>query len=304
MLIMGGGKLTDFNHGDLKIYKSTDGGESWVEKASFAAQGLVGLQPLTIRGGMTWRRGAAWLTGNCVNHDAATDYKNFRSDDAGESWTPSGEIRSPLIDSPYEMPRALGGGIWLMPTRRTFDESIPGFTTLTIKKTTDYGASWNPSSDVPVPADAVTPSILTMCAITPQIIIAGGRADSTLDANYLPLWRSTDAGDSWSHLNAADVTGFPTSGDPPEIREIRRLTEDAAMLTWGPTQNDGDIPIAITLDKGVTWNTVPTMDGIDLTTGTMAFARAAIARNGDIITALTRFDGDNNKSQIISITLS
>lgn len=303
ILITGGGLITDISHGDLKIYKSTDNGLTWVEKASFAAQAAEVLQPLQIRGGMTFQREGIWLTGNCINEEDATEYYNFRSDDKGESWTPLGEIRAPLADRPYEMPRALEDGRWLMPTRRTFDSSIPDFTTLTVKIGTAYGAAWSASNPLPVPADAGTPAVATLCAFTSQIIVAGGHIDSALDPNYAPLWRSTDSGETWTHITGDKIAGFPTTGAPPEILAIRRLTADSAMLTWGPTQNDGETPIAISTDQGLNWYLNPTMEDIDLTAGTYAGARAATAEDGRIITALTRFAGDDNISQIISIRL-
>lgn len=118
----------------------------------------------------------------------------FRSDDLGETWTPS------------------SSGLSVLPTLAlAFDPSLPGVLYLGagfrgIFKSEDGGASWRQVDPTALPADAFIDAIF-VDPVDPQIVLAANRLSS------MPgLLRSTDAGETWARVS--DIVPNRLVADP------------------------------------------------------------------------------------------
>jgi photosystem II stability/assembly factor-like uncharacterized protein len=176
------------------LYRSTDGGNNWDEIPGFEESeriASIAINPKNSKEIYVGVLGALW---------SDSEHRGvYKSTDGGATWnkilyigpkTGAGDV---IMDP--ENPNILYASMWEF--RRTGWGFASGGATSGLYKSTDGGANWNkihngfPAGDLGRIAVAVAPS-------DSNILYA---VLETEDKSKNGLWKSTDAGNSWEHLN-------------------------------------------------------------------------------------------------------
>lgn len=231
-----GGFEVDLPFGTL--FKSTDGGASWLESDSGLSGGMARsllLDPLspamlyasTVQGLATQTRsfrstdgGATWtaLSGaplilaiDPVTTETLYGADNFSSPEVASKSTDAGATWTPLNTGPFAIDFTT---IAVDPQNHDtvyagfFDAVGFGLATGGILKSTDGGASWSSSAGVSNPASADLPNCeVDSIAVDP---VHEGTLYASLGRCGLGVYQSTDGGSSW----AAFGVGFPSQTGP------------------------------------------------------------------------------------------
>ena len=176
------------------LYHSTDGGNNWKEIAGFEKSERIAsivINPKNSKEIYVGVLGALWSD--------SEDRGVYKSTDGGESWSkilyigPKTGAADVIMDP--NNPNILYASMWEF--RRSGWGFASGGATSALYKSTDGGANWNkihngfPAGDLGRIAVAVAPS-------DSNIIYA---VLETEEKDKNGLWKSTDAGNSWEHLN-------------------------------------------------------------------------------------------------------
>ena len=176
------------------LYHSTDGGNNWKEVAGFENSeriASIAINPNNTNEIYVGVLGALWSD--------SEDRGVYKSSDGGKTWNkilyigPSTGAGDVIMDP--KNPNTLYASMWEF--RRSGWGFSSGGSTSALYKSTDGGANWNkihngfPAGDLGRIAVAVAPS-------DSNIIYA---VLETEDKSKNGLWKSTNAGQSWEHLN-------------------------------------------------------------------------------------------------------
>ncbi len=160
---------------------------------------------------------------------SSLSWRNVGPNRGGRAITVVGTVARPLE---YYF-GATGGGVW---------------------KTTDAGVTWNPVGDGQFATSSV--GAIAQCEANPDIIWAG-MGEVQFRGNVIPgdgLYRSTDAGKTWTHAGLASKTGQQMIGrvriDPTDCN---RLYVAAFGDPYGPNDERG---VYRSVDGGATWERV------------------------------------------------
>lgn len=160
---------------------------------------------------------------------SALSWRNVGPNRGGRSITVTGTSARPLE---YYF-GATGGGVW---------------------KTTDAGSTWNPVGDGQFKTSSA--GAMAQCQANPDVVWAGF-GEVQLRGNVIPgdgVYRSTDAGETWTHMGLASSTGQQMVGrvrlDPADCNRVY-----AAVLgdPFGPNEERG---IYRSTDGGANWQRV------------------------------------------------
>lgn len=176
------------------LYHSTDGGNNWKEIAGFENSeriASIAINPNNSKEVYVSVLGALWSD--------SEDRGVYKTTDGGENWEKILYIgpktgASDVIMDPNN-PNILYASMWEF--RRTGWGFASGGSTSALYKSTDGGANWNkihngfPAGDLGRIAVAVAPSDSTIIYAVLE----------TEEKTKNGLWKSTDAGGSWEHLN-------------------------------------------------------------------------------------------------------
>ena len=176
------------------LYHSTDGGNNWKEVAGFENSeriASISINPNNTNEIYVGVLGALWSD--------SEDRGVYKSSDGGKTWNkilyigPSTGAGDVIMDP--KNPNTLYASMWEF--RRSGWGFSSGGSTSALYKSTDGGANWNkihngfPAGDLGRIAVAIAPS-------DSNIIYA---VLETEDKSKNGLWKSTNAGQSWEHLN-------------------------------------------------------------------------------------------------------
>ncbi len=176
------------------LYKSTDGGSNWNKIEGFENSeriSSIAINPDNTDEMYVGVLGALW--------NDSEDRGVYKSNDGGKTWDkvlyigPSTGAADVIMDP--KNPSILYTSMWEF--RRSGWSFVSGGKTSALYKSTDSGKTWNkihngfPTGDLGRIAIAVAPSDST---ILYSVLETGEKATNG-------LWKSTNAGESWEHLN-------------------------------------------------------------------------------------------------------
>ena len=183
-IIIGTGEF--WIHGGTGVWKSTDGGETWVHKD-------LSPEPTTF---FRIRYGS---DGTTVH--AATNYGYYRSTDGGDTWTHI-QFNGAVTDLAI-VPSVTGGpqDVIYMPRW-----GVGLFVSL------DSGLTWGLASNSTMPTEDIARGSVAVCAANPGVIyVAFTRKlevieDDELHYEYpmLGIWKTTNYGYNWTEVSPAD----------------------------------------------------------------------------------------------------
>jgi hypothetical protein len=252
-------------HFGCKMHRSDDDGRSWQELPAPAfpldAAGSPTLfQVWTLEAGLSSQPGRLWA--------GALPAGLFRSNDRGASWQ--------LVDALWNVPERAkwaGGGYddagihTISPDPRDADKVFVAISCGGVWDSPDDGQSWDLRGDGLVAAymppeqagvrEVQDPHRVARCAVAP---------DTMWMQHHCGIFRSTDAGDTWTQLRLpGDDFGFAVVAHPhdpltawfvPGIKDELRVPRDGAFA------------VTRTSDGGKTWQTfrdgLPQRDAYDL----------------------------------------
>lgn len=209
---------------DGGVWKTTNGGTTWLPKTDFLATlatGSLALDPSNPEI-IYWGTGEPYYSG-----DAYGGAGVFRSTDGGETWASiglSGEKRIPRIvvdpTNPARIFAATWGGVY---------------------RTTNTGGSWTKTLTSGYGYDVVIHP-------TNPLILYAGIGDNTSSAG---IYKSTDNGVTWSKLSS----GLPASADVNRLKiEIARSSPSIVYALMSARSPFGGMLGAYkTTDDGTTW---------------------------------------------------
>lgn len=239
-----------------KIYRSTDGGDTWTIAASVPFSAGAG-QPHGCYGCTGIQRRGAIVGGNFGGTPASGTLLQFtRSLDAGITWSNNPPL---YVDTDGSWVNAIATGAngkLAAGVASVFGVTPP----IKISLSTDYGTTW--PSTVPLPATGSPNAfdIFSITWVTSDIVLASGQVSGTGGASTTPLWRSTNAGTSWTQIPSGNISDWHAPAAQRGIYEVRRLTRDLCAFGWGRTFNDGTPPWRFSADAGATWLVPTTSD--------------------------------------------
>ncbi len=232
--------------GGGEIFKTTDGGASWVRQRAGGAEAILAIQFLDAS------RGWALTSGSAV----------LRTTDAGANWESSGAI-APVGNFPALVPEYLPT-ITAVDARNVYVSFMSSFTfgLMPLYRSTDGGVSWQsaggeayawPANDSPVPRITATGKFW--------------RIKEKVDSSNLLIGKeygvgvSLDGGLGYSVvLSVAVPAGYDEFVAKPEL--IVRGDREAAVITRA-RRADGATVVTIytTADGGTSWSQVVSGDG-------------------------------------------
>jgi photosystem II stability/assembly factor-like uncharacterized protein len=241
--------IGDANDNLTKIMRSTDGAASWTTAADFNPGGQ--LSPTKyVAGFATYNRDSAIAYG-ILAVGAIDGFESMvaRSTDHGATWSrESGNTTGAMNSVTYMLAPGPGGLVFACNA------------TNGVYKSTDNGATWTGPLALPSPAGSTRDFPFCATCITDQIILVGGRYNFASGNSNAYLCRSTDAGATWSLIDASAIANWPVTTAGISILEIHRLTKRGAILTFNYNTVNSNVPLSFSVDAGITW-TAPTVAG-------------------------------------------
>jgi photosystem II stability/assembly factor-like uncharacterized protein len=262
---------------------SDDAGISWLPDVAMPPDGLgFGCAPIRFRD-----PAHGWTTGGPLNQALEA------TADGGRTWTQV-QPRNPRASGrnlvAYQAPAFAENGqgldgvllTWLFPPADPNSAGRSG--QVTIDRTSDGGATWQPTT---APPDANLPFLGDVIPVAPLGATDWLVAGSSLGSR---LWRTTDAGGSWTAIAAADL--------PSPIASLGFVD---ATTGWAI---DLDGALHATADRGQTWRALSPVAATRTrpsatpspAVGTGPFAWTLVSSEGDLATydivqAIHRRDG-------------
>lgn len=295
---------TDGAQGSIKFFRSTNGGATWT-----LAQTMDGNRPFFdpqnyAFGAGTYQRGKLLMLGSLMQPSSITPLQLFSSTDGGVTWTASTFIYGGQTSYPVGTPLLTDGGFWYIGSGTEFQLDSTRLWSMTIKLSSDYGATWTKSDVIETHTETWDPNIFALCAFDDDNLVAVGTARINGEESYPPIWYSADSGISWTHVPASDVTDWCTDDALASVFTVKRLTRDCAVLGSDGLRNSSNVPIILTNDMGHTWDIVPTVSQGTITDGSMASGRMITATNGSVIVPIITSNIDGQHSQLWTLDIS
>lgn len=227
---------------DFHIHRSLDGGESWSEVWTFTGDPSFIKATGIACSALTWDRANVLLSGRVPDDHGNLVASYCTSTDGGATWTLGPNLQPPPTRPTAWTAAAAPNGLWIL-----------GHARKNIFKTTNHGFNWLNLGPLPEPAPSTDVVFFAADWITNQILLAGGLGAGGGWNNKPALWRSPDAGQTWTRLTAADVAEFVSTSFTPGFQEIKRLTRDTVLLGMLIDSSTSQSPIRMSIDAGQTF---------------------------------------------------
>jgi hypothetical protein len=284
---------TDGNQKDFFVWRSINYGESWTKVKTFASGGTHANGPW-VQSATTYQRSAgAMVGGPIVNNDGVVLSQIIYTEDKGQTWSDGGVIQPPGPESGLLAIQAKPGQNFLYGVRRDLTYNAHPLLTLDGGHTTPPGPSGGAGE------------VLAVAWLTDSDAVAGGFGQGGSDEHWPYLWWSDDGAQTWHHVAASDIAGWPTSGtNHPAVRNLHRITADAvALCLWNCDQGAPD-PVIISTDKGHTYTITGTGWDISSSQGVGGQGQMVTTLGGQLIAVIERSPGESSGAEIWRGTLS
>jgi hypothetical protein len=124
-----------------------------------------------------------------------------------------------------------------------------------IARTSDYGATWTPLLQLGGYNDYPWGIPYAIAAFDRDAIALAGGLSNNPPTSDPGVWWSNDAGATLHRLSASDIAGWPGGSGGVLCTEVKRLTDDAAILAWEVQNGQGPASCwAISMDRGHTYS--------------------------------------------------
>lgn len=271
---------------DAYVVRTADGGATWNEVAHYSQSRPPSIA-LWTGAALSYDAGKALLGGRFSSPTMPDGrHDTLRSLDEGLTWELAPNPNTSTANTiPYCL-AARPGGVWLA-----------GMDGDTLFRTTDYGAHWTTTGALPNPSGLLARRINDITWITNDIVIAVGQHSATVDQLWADIYRSTDAGQTWTNIPRTDIAGWPTAGTGYQCHMVKRLTRDLVALGLMRATNINIEPWRFSLDGGLTWPLIPTAPAINPAENNGAPGACCTSNDGHIIlSCITRGAGpDRNR---------
>lgn len=122
----------------------------------------------------------------------------------------------------------------------------------------DNGANWSAAGALPAPPGALNFECYAATYLTEDHVLVGGHWATSGADLYPPLYRSANGGASWTHVEAAHIQDWPSSGTILTCMELHRIFAGAAIMGLGHLQERTFPPWRYSIDGGSTWQSPAT----------------------------------------------
>ena len=216
--------------GQARIYKTTDGGQSWALLYQTQQLGVF------FDGMDFWDEDHGLVFGDPINNK----WMILTTADGGRSWQPVPESALPVMQ-PNEAAFAASGSSMVMQGKRNVWIASGGAMSSRVFRSTDRGRTWA-ASTTPLPAGEAT-GLFGMQFFSPKIgMVVGGNYKQEKQPG-LNAAITRDGGLTWQTVS-------PTN--PPGLKEAVALLPGDRLLVIGPSGT------SLSADQGQTWQALDT----------------------------------------------
>lgn len=233
-----------------KIYRSADNANSWLLTGDWPFGTAMGSRVNNINAIISYNRGDFLAAGQFMTDPTQPPHYLARSLDKGLTWsTQAAWSYLSTHDFAGTLFAAGGGRMYCGVQHRpvlNFKASM--------YRSDDNGFSWTACAALPMPPTTLGSFTQTITAFTRDHVLVGGLAGTDPVSNTAGLWRSTDAGASWTRIDKSAISGWPTGGGYNTVCELKRLTRWIGIMGWDQ-YSDSPAPLfAATNDGGNTFS--------------------------------------------------
>lgn len=165
-------------------------------------------------------------------------------------------------------------------------------------KSTDHGATWAILSTLPVPSGTNFLKPYAITILTDQIWLISGLHNPSAVANIPALYRTTDAGATWTRISSSVIANWPADGNPVTIGEVKRITRDAAIMAARSDAAGSIPPWWMSNDQGATWDQITISGGAAIPSFANGVGAIVTSQSGKIILPLFAAAGGGAHLQI------
>jgi predicted neuraminidase len=203
------------------------------------------------------------------------------STDGGHHWSPAQRLPDGVLGPIKNKPVVLKNGTWLLPSSREVGTPEHNRWFIQMEYSADKGRTWHAETPIesPVGLEAIQPSVLTL-SDGKLALIARTRQ------GVLAMSRSSDQGQTWSPLVAADLPNPNSGADAITLADGRQLVIYNHAGHWPDRPGDGPrYPLNVGLsDDGVHWHNAFTLESKPLPDG---YAYPAVIQTRDGLVHVT-----------------
>lgn len=279
--------FNDFNNNDAGVWRSTDAANTWTLVLDCNPSNPTGslIQCSTI---LSYGRNSAIATGLLARNNIHGFYSEVaRSTDFGATWN-------------IEIGNAMGnaGDLFKVSANAGNGKFLAGHDRDGFFTSTDHGNSWTATGGMTPPGGTSQTVTRSGTWLTNEIVLAGGSLTSTGDKYFPWLWRSTDSGATWAHIDASNIDSWPTTAAAKQVTEIHRLTKNGAIIGTAGNGFYAVAPWWYSIDAGLTWKQ-PDTGGFNWPDyNPSATGAIVITQSGKVICPLDNRNTGGNELQI------
>ena len=270
----------EVNDDVVYVHRSTNAGVTWSTVASYPGPNQVGVAPLAASGGCGFHTSKAVLVGRFQTAAQGGEVEFLQSLDQGETWDMGPAI---YPNDVHPKPRVIANG--------GAGNFCIGMAELEVWVSNDYCEEFQAAQILPKPAGFFSGEVTAFAWMDENVVLCAGGGNSSGQKDWPYLYRSTDRGDHWTHIDAADIASWPPHENTRVIWEVHRITKDMAIFFCDVgSQGDasGLAQSRVSIDGGLTWPIVPTGLNFPAPSGARSFGGCVTSVRGNLlVTAFT-----------------
>lgn len=264
------------------LMRSTDGGASWSDVFSCAPAASPNGRFVAIWGAQSYDRDKVIIWGELDGDENNAPALYALSTDAGASFT----IQAPWDEGDFDdFADAFGiaaDGFWWFAYTKFGGMNRESY----LARSENYGATWGTPLRTRRSDGSNWVAGTAITAFDQQNILFAATNGLSPTSSVPGLWWSDDAGDSLTHVPAADVASWPSGSFYSTIREVKRLTRDSCIIAFDQQNGTPGSPWRISLDKGQTFPIVVNLSGGSFPDYVIPFGKICTTRDGKILAML------------------